>query len=380
VSSSPERPATSAPHVQIAASDSALDWNVLEDVVHRDIGARGLAGYRAGGAGLDREQLRGAALNLAGHAQSVGIVTGFCAVLPNRVTAETDGPPGALFLAHVLRSLGIEVTLIADRYAMPLLQCGCDLMSFDHGMLAEFPFEDGEADSPTRTRNEPPHCVKTDRWIDDFLTSGRGRNLSHLVAIERPGPSHTIESVSSQARRGEPSLERLLAEVPEHDRDVCHDMHGTPIDAHTAKAHRLFEAVHQRKAPITTIGIGDGGNEIGMGRFAWEDLAHAVGGGAGGRIACRIATDFTLIAGVSNWAAYALALAVGWLRGEATSNRWLKPEGQRELIEKMVIQAGAVDGRTLLAEPTVDGLTMKAYLQPLADIRKIFAKRQPGNT
>jgi D-glutamate cyclase len=348
--------------------------------VHRDAGARGLAGYRAGGAPLDRGQLRAAALNLAGHAQSVGIVTGFCAVLPNRVTAETDGPPGALFLTHVLRSLGIEVTLIADRYAMPLLQCGCDLLSFDRGILAEFPFEDGEADSPTRTRNEPPHCVKTDRWIDDFLSTGRGRNLSHLVAIERPGPSHTLESITSQTRRGETPAKRFLSEVPDADRDVCHDMHGAPISAHTAKTHRLFEAVHQRKAPVTTIGIGDGGNEIGMGRFAWEDLARAVGGGAGGRIACRIATDFTLIAGVSNWGAYALALAVGRLRGEESSNRWLEPQGQRELIEKMVAEAGAVDGRTLRGEPTVDGLTMEAYLQPLADIRETLGQRRPGNT
>ena len=180
--------------------------------MHRDSSARGLAGYRAGGVPLDRGQLRAAALALVRHAQSVGIVTGFCAVLPKRITAETDGPPGALFLAQVFRSLGIEVILIADRYAMPLLPCGCDLLSFDRGILAAFPFEDGEADSP--------HSVETDRWIDEFLSRGRGRNLSHLVAIERPGPSHTLESVMSQTRRGEAPVKRFLSQVPEHHRDV----------------------------------------------------------------------------------------------------------------------------------------------------------------
>lgn len=342
--------------------------------MHRDAGARGPADYRAGGVPLDRGQLRAAALDLARRASSVGIVTGFCAVVPKRVTAETDGPPGALFLAQVLQSLSIEVTLITDRYAMPLVECGCDRLHLDRTVLTEFPFEDGAADSAARTCNDAPHSVKTDRWIDEFLSHGRGRKLSHLVAIERPGPSHTLESLMSQTRSGKVPAERFQSQVPPLDRDVCHDMHGAPIGAHTAKTHRLFEAVARRKLPITTIGIGDGGNEIGMGRFAWEDLASAISGGLGGRIACRIATDFALIAGVSNWGAYALALATAHLRGRVDSSRWLRLEGQRELIETMVEVAGAVDGRTLRSEATVDGLSMDVFLRPLAEMH-VLVKR-----
>jgi hypothetical protein len=151
-------------------------------------------------------------------------------------------------------------------------------------------------------------------------------------------------------------------------------MRGESIDAHTAPAARLFEAIAERSLPITTIGIGDGGNEIGMGSFPWEDVATALGGEAtAGRIVSRIATDFPLIAGVSNWGAYALALAVARLRGLEVSNRWLRPEGQRQLIEALVAEAGAVDGRTLRAEATVDGLSLEAYLQLLAELDAIFA-------
>jgi hypothetical protein len=136
----------------------------------------------------------------------------------------------------------------------------------------------------------------------------------------------------------------------------------------------LFEAARKRKPPITTIGIGDGGNEIGMGSFMWEDVAQAIGGGAlGGRIASRVATDFAIIAGVSNWGAYALALAVAALRGAVDESRWLAPEGQRELIKTLVSQAGAVDGRTLVAAATVDGLSLESYLEPLAAMRRIVS-------
>ena len=111
-----------------------------------------------------------------------------------------------------------------------------------------------------------------------------------------------------------------------------------------------------------TIGIGDGGNEIGMGSFAWETLAQAVGGEAAGRIAARIGTDFALVAGVSNWGAYALALSVAALRGQAAeANAWHE-SAERQLIETLVA-AGALDGLTLRAEATVDGLPLDEYLQ-----------------
>jgi hypothetical protein len=331
-----------------------LDWHALSELMHRDDGPRGLPSYRVHGECLDRGQLHAAALHLAQHARTVGIVTGFCAVVGDWVTAETDGPPGALFLAQVLQSLFVDVTIITDRYALPLVKCGRDLLNLDRITLAEFPLEVGAADS----------------WISEFLA--RNRTLTHLIAIERPGPSHTLESFSSQSRAAEAPVERFLAEVAGHDRDVCHDMRGRAIDCHTARTHLLFEAIQQRKLPIATIGIGDGGNEIGLGRFAWEDLVAAIGGDVAGRIACRIATDFALIAGTSNWGAYALALAVARLRGEIHSSRWLEPAGQRQLIETLVSNAGAVDGRTLKSESTVDGLPIDLYLQPLIAMRDLL--------
>lgn len=326
-------------------------------MTHRDAGRRGLAAYRRDGAPLDRGQLRAAALDLAEHARDVAIVTGFPVIVGDRVRAETDGPPGALFLAQALESLAVDVTLVTDCHALGLLACGRDLMNLERTRLVEFPFGDD---------------ATTDRWVEEFLSRGRGKDVTHLIAIERPGPSHTLDTLRSQTRDSGAAVARFEAEVFADDRGRCHDMRGTVISDRVAGTHQLFDFVRQRKRSITTIGIGDGGNEIGMGRFPWEEVTAAIGGGAAGRIVSHVATDYCVIAGVSNWGAYALALAMVCLRGGDVSSRWISPEGQRELIETLVGRAGAVDGRTLASEPTVDGLSPDAHLRPLAEMRRII--------
>jgi hypothetical protein len=63
----------------------------------------------------------------------------------------------------------------------------------------------------------------------------------------------------------------------------------------------LFESIQQHLPAVTTIGIGDGGNEIGMGKIPWEVIRRNIPGG--GRIACRVPTSFLLVCGISNWGA-----------------------------------------------------------------------------
>jgi hypothetical protein len=343
-----------------------------------------MASFSAPGGGpLDAGQLAAAANHLAQHATAVGIVTGFCAILDERVTAETDGPPSALFLARALLAVGIDVVLITDRFALPLLEAGCDLWKLDRKMLWEFPFEDGPPTEPARLRNDPRCNTNTDRWVGDFYArfdaSRREQPLSHLVSIERPGPSHTLESLRAQPRTGAAPLERFTSEVPLNARNVCHTMRGNPINGWTAKTHRLFEWIREKQLGVTTIGIGDGGNELGMGHFAWELLAEAVGGERAGRIACRIDADFGLIAGVSDWAAYGLALALARLRGAGQAARDWHAAGQRELIETFVRQTPAVDGVTLRREPTVDGLQLDDYVRPLVELRRCLGCSDAGD-
>ena len=56
--------------------------------------------------------------------------------------------------------------------------------------------------------------------------------------------------------------------------------------------------------------MADGGNEIGIGKLPRQQVCEALGDPAAEKIICRVPTDFLLLAGISNWAAYALAGAV----------------------------------------------------------------------
>lgn len=331
-------------------------FDALEAIVRRDPACRGLADHRADGRWLAAGGLQRAARELAARARSVAIVTGFCIPSAEPPAAETDGPPGALYLARALTALGIEVLLISDCFGLPLLACGCQGWGLDLEQV-EVPFNNASASGSADDKD----------WSNRFLGSPLGRRLTHLISIERVGPSHTAESLATQQRAGPPPADQFAQEVPPEQRDVCHNMRGKPIDAYTAPAHRLFETAATRGG-INTIGIGDGGNEIGMGALPWETLRAALPGDHAGRIICRIATDHLILSGVSNWGAYGLACAVAALRGRGDLLAGWDGAGQRRMIERLVREAGAVDGVTGRREATVDGISIEVYVAIVDEI------------
>ncbi|HJT32879.1 MAG TPA: glutamate cyclase domain-containing protein [Pirellulales bacterium] len=326
-------------------------FDALEAIVRRDPGRRGVASYRVDGSWLAAGELERAARELAAHAKCVAIVTGFCITSAEPPAAETDGPPGALYLAQAFIALGIETVLLSDRFGLPLLECGRRAW----GLEAEIVETPLGAESEKRKAGD----AAVD-WCHRFFASPLGRRLTHLISIERVGPSHTADSLAAQTRGGPCPLEQFAREVPPEHRGVCHNMRGVSIDAVTAPAHLLFEAA-ARDASIRTIGIGDGGNEIGMGSLLWETLRAALTGEHAGRTICRIATDHLILSGVSNWGAYALACAVAGLRSRADLLSGWDGAIQRRLIERLVQDAGAVDGVTGRREPTVDGIPLDDY-------------------
>jgi hypothetical protein len=353
-------------------------WYALETLLRRDPGRRGVAGFCYDDVPLGAGSLESAARSLALEGKAVAIVTGFCVVDASPPAAETDGPPGALYLARALVALGLEVAIISDSYGMPLLEAGCDLWRLPRSMLREIPFEEGGPESTARAINETAMNRRTDAWVRDFLTCDLGRRLTHLISIERVGPSHTLDSLARQTRSGPFPQSDFEREVPLNSRNVCHNMRGMAINGHTAKTHRLFEMAAEQPHKITTIGMADGGNELGMGSSPWEVLRQAIAFGPGGQIACRIPTDHTIVAGVSNWAAYALATSCAALRNRRDLLSGWDAERQRALIETLVREAGAVDGVTKLPQATVDGLPLETYLQALRGILEVVERGDWG--
>ncbi|MGB0716254.1 MAG: glutamate cyclase domain-containing protein [Phycisphaerae bacterium] len=142
------------------------------------------------------------------------------------------------------------------------------------------------------------------------------------------------------------------------------NMHGDDITDFTAPIDTLF--LEGARLGLSTIGIGDGGNEIGMGRVFAETLQTVP---HGKQIATIVPTDFCIAAGVSNWGAYGLAGALSVLSG-----RDLLPSAKEivEDIERMVARGGAVDGVSGTSTPTVDGLALSHTIRMIEEIRHQF--------
>lgn len=300
--------------------------------------------------------LQAAAEHLAKFGKHVAIVTGFFIPHAEIPAAETDGPPGSLFLADALFVAGIDTRLITDRHCHAAVRAAAKAAGFPDERILLYP-------------NDDPF------WRKSFFTQGWGKQLTHLVALERVGPSHTWESLMRQTRASAAPIDAFNAAVPPESRDHCHNMRGRVIDEHTADTHRLFEELPQYCPDAKTIGIGDGGNEIGMGSIPWEELVRRLRGEQSARIPCRIATDWNIIAGVSNWGGYALAAATLSLRGQAALLRDWDCDRERRILEEMVSHGPAVDGVTGRREATVDSLPFEAYIQPWEDMRRLLEFR-----
>lgn len=234
--------------------------------------------------------LAGAARALAG-ARRVLIVTGFPVLTGEGPRPETDGPPGARALGDALAALGAEVTYLTDSVCARVLEAtGCAPLE----VLDLLPGDPRAA--ALLTRLAP----------------------THLVSIERPG----------RARDG-----------------AYRDMRGRVLAV--AALDEPFVLAPARG--ITTLAIGDGGNECGLAPLRAAVDARVAHGEA---IACAVASDHPLAAGVSTWGAWILTGALAALAGRPELVP--TPEGARALLEAAVA-AGAVDGVTCRAEPTLDG-------------------------
>lgn len=317
----------------------------FERLIQADPAGRGLTRGASSEPVICAGHLRAAAVDLVEHGTHAVIVTGF--YIPHGVpaAAETDGPPGAVVLALALRAAGISVTLATDAHCLGAVQTAARAAGLPGEIVVGCGNSQGSNSSP-------------------LLDEPAEGQPSHLIAIERPGPSHTMASLQGQSREIPAPVVEFGQRVPESSRGRCYNMRGTSIDAWTGNLHQLFEDPPQWCQAASTIGIGDGGNEIGMGGIPWETLAERISGEASSVIPCRIATDWTIVCGVSNWGGFALAAAVLCARGIPHAAADWTADFHQHLLRRMVTEGPAVDGVTGRQEPTVDGLAPQSWIQP----------------
>jgi D-glutamate cyclase len=322
----------------------------IRAIIQVDVGGRGLRKQPSGNL-IDScpDDFAAACRSIAETPNAVvGIVTGFFIADADPPCGETDGPLGAIFLARALVPLGIEVHLITDRFCNKALIAGLTSCRLENQVSV---------------LTLPPHPESWEHFLNgEWQRFVEKRSLTHLMALERVGPSHTPDSIRAQNGRSPEALELFESQVAEQDHNRCHSMRGRDITELMAPAYLLFENAAQHPR-VATIGIGDGGNEIGMGKIAWDIIRRNVP--QGGTIACRVPTDYLIVCGISNWGAYGLAAGIRLLRRAAPDQELFNVEHESKLLQLMVEEGPLVDGVTRKQCLSVDGLSFERYVEPL---------------
>lgn len=155
----------------------------------------------------------------------------------------------------------------------------------------------------------------------------------------------------------------------------CYTMRGIDMNAKglIAPLHRLVEETNCK-----TISIGDGGNELGMGKVI-DKIIDNPKISNGDQIGCVVAADYLIAASVSNWGGYALSAAAAVARAgleneskslQALIDRCLPSEEEETALLDRCVAAGCRDGVSGKMESTVDGMPLETSLACLQDIRK----------
>lgn len=336
-------------------------FKILENIIHLDLGMRGIQSDPHDNLCLRTQgNLLTASQKITEKSgTTVGVVTGFFIPHGKPPSPETDGPIGSLALAKGLNLLGFKVLLITDSFCIQPLSVGYDLFPDEmRGVeMIEFPIETTELDN---------HSNK-------FFQ--KNPSLEFLIAIERVGPSHDLNSFLKQAQnKSIVSREDFERYGPKKLANQCLNMRGESVSAYTAPIHKLFEYIDRQGLPIMTIGIGDGGNEIGMGSISWEVIHKNIKNGLGGKIACRIPTDYTIVAGVSNWGGYALLAAMCiLLKKQSLFLKIIHEEDETALIQHLTHNKLAIDGRLGHPNMSVDGMNWEVHLAIIELMREVVA-------
>ncbi|WP_297439095.1 glutamate cyclase domain-containing protein [Thermococcus sp.] len=104
---------------------------------------------------------------------------------------------------------------------------------------------------------------------------------------------------------------------------------------------------------VPTIGIGDGGNEIGMGKIRDLVIRHVP---LGEKIASVVETDELILSAVSNWGAYGLIAEASIELGRNLLYGW-----EEAFVVRLLVENGLIDGVRGKREVSVDGISIDVH-------------------
>lgn len=179
--------------------------------------------------------------------------------------------------------------------------------------------------------------------------------------------------------RYKPSAIITIEKPSWNDKKVYHNGHGMDVSNLVAKADILIEEA--KKRGVFTIGIGDGGNEIGMGLIK-DTVKEVIPTAAKCVCPCQSGitaateTDVLIVSAVANWGSYGLEACLAI----ATDTPKVIHDGTLErLILEASIRAGIVDPASGLSDGVADGTYTDINVYLVEMLNKIIEFKDPNS-
>lgn len=191
---------------------------------------------------------------------------------PPSMIDEMDGPLGAVALARMLCVLlditPVFLTEVANMERMTGLARSMGLEVLDYDMARTTPFKAAVMPLPIDHERAKAEAERLCRVCEPKA----------IIAIEKPAPC---------------------------PRGRYHTGKGLDVTDTVGKVNHVFEEA--RRKGVLTIGIGDGGNEVGMGNIL-DDVIRVVP--TGNVIGTDVQTDILVVSAIANWGAYAIGACI----------------------------------------------------------------------
>lgn len=301
----------------------------IQDIIGTDAGDRGMKALIVPGDLLEASKILA---NLK-PSSTVLVLSGFPCCVNESPPTETDGPPGAFAIARAALALGHVVILVTD---------DCNKLVFGAAL-------DNLALHSSITSSMSMECFPAElNEADQKRFDGLAKNAELIISCERAGPGADGN---------------------------CYTMRGINMNEKGLIAP-LDELIANSGKDVPFLAVGDGGNEMGMGKVI-DKIRTNPKIADGDKIGCVVAADHLIAASVSNWGGYALAAGAALVKADlegGDSKEWIEkclPTDQEEidLLDRCVAK-GCRDGVSGKVEATVDGMSLETSLQCLRDIRK----------
>lgn len=260
---------------------------------------------------------------------SLVIISSGFVLLPYLPHGESDGPIGAAALARAInKAFGSKILLLTEKVCIPSLKAACagaGILTLDPDVAKEIP--------SSITIREFPIDIK-----------GAQREAEEIFEKLDPAAMITIEKVGRNSK------------------GIYHTSPGGDMSESTAKVDILFDMLRENNK--LTIGIGDYGNEIGLGSLieAVKKIAPTAircKCPCGGGIVTIVKAKIPVVAAISNWGANGIIAALALLLNDFSILH--DPQTECRMIEQACL-SGACDGVTVKPSFSVDGITIEGHM------------------